>query len=401
MKLSDDELKSLWQQDTIAIEKRANCLSSDLLVRAGEDKLSAEERTHVASHLASCADCAEEYQIALSAKEWAVASADRHAAAFPSRPVTNVLPSVVANERWWQRAAAGLFPVMKSPALALGAVLSAILLATVGWLAWQVLQKKEPKQELATTSPSPITTSSATPVTTPTATVMPVPETLVAQLNDGQALITLDTQGRLAGADNLPSTYQRMVKEAMTTQRIERSPSLTGLRVPSSSLRGGDEQENTFTLTEPVGKVVLSDRPVFRWSSLRGATGYVVEVYDEKFNQVASSPQLNAPSWTASQSLKRGGVYAWQVRASKDGQEVKAPRPNAPEATFRVLDQAKANEVTQARRAYATSHLTLGLIYAQAGLLDEAEGEFRALQKANPDSTVARRLLANVRALRR
>jgi lipopolysaccharide biosynthesis regulator YciM len=40
-------------------------------------------------------------------------------------------------------------------------------------------------------------------------------------------------------------------------------------------------------------------------------------------------------------------------------------------------------------------------LYAEAGLLDEAEQEFRALEKANPTSPIARRLLTNVRALQR
>lgn len=397
MKLSDEELKSLWQQDTRAIEKRLDCLSSDLLVHAGQGKLSAKERVRVASHLAACADCAEEYRLALLVKEWAIDAADRHVTAFPPRPVTNMPQSVATKESRW----AWLFPLAKSPAVALAAVLSTILLITIGWLAWQALQKKEARQEIAETPLSPSATPSTSPIATPSLAGTPVPETLVVQLNDGQALITLDTQGRLEGADTLPPAYQRMVKDALTTQRIERSPLLAALHNRASSLRGGNEQGHTFALTAPIGKVVLSERPLFRWTPLAGATGYVVEVYDEKFNQVVVSPQLNATSWTSSQSLKRGGVYAWQVRASKDGQEVKAPRPNAPDATFRVLDQTRTNEVEHARRAYATSHLTLGLIYAQAGLLSEAEREFRALQTANPQSEVARRLLVNVQTLRR
>jgi len=40
--------------------------------------------------------------------------------------------------------------------------------------------------------------------------------------------------------------------------------------------------------------------------------------------------------------------------------------------------------------------LTLALVYAQAGLLDETEQEFRALQRANPNSTISRRLLADL-----
>ena len=58
-------------------------------------------------------------------------------------------------------------------------------------------------------------------------------------------------------------------------------------------------------------------------------------------------------------------------------------------------------ELAAARRAYGSSHLTLGLLYADAGLLREAEQEFRLVQKANPNSDLARNLLRNVQSLRR
>ena len=119
---------------------------------------------------------------------------------------------------------------------------------------------------------------------------------------------------------------------------------------------------------------------------MEGATGYVVEVYDDQFKLVASSPQLTNRSWTTPQSLPRGKVYSWQVKAIKDGQEITSPRPPAPQAKFRILDQAKANELARAKRAYGSSHLTLGLLYAEAGLLKEAEQEFRLLLRANPNS---------------
>jgi lipopolysaccharide biosynthesis regulator YciM len=45
--------------------------------------------------------------------------------------------------------------------------------------------------------------------------------------------------------------------------------------------------------------------------------------------------------------------------------------------------------------------LTLALIYTKAGLIDEAEQEFRTLQRANPNSTISRRLLADLQAMRR
>jgi len=224
---------------------------------------------------------------------------------------------------------------------------------------------------------------------------------VVAQLNDGGGRVMLDREGKLAGVDHLPPGYQGMVREALTNQRLEKASLLAGLNRPASSLMGGDEQGNKFSVTEPVGKVMLTDRPTFRWSPLTGATGYFIEVYDEKFNLVATSSQLTGNSWTAPQPLKRGRIYSWQVKAIKHEQEFKSPRPPAPQAKFRILDQVKANELAQARRAYASSHLTLGLLYAQAGLLDEAEQELSALQKANSNSAIVRRLLASVQAMRR
>jgi len=158
-------------------------------------------------------------------------------------------------------------------------------------------------------------------------------------------------------------------------------------------------QKGEFSVMDPVGVVLMTNQPAFRWSAMEGATGYVVEVYDEQFKRVASSPQLTSLSWTT--TLPNGKVYSWQVKATKNGQEMTSPRPPAPQAKFRVLDQAKVNELARARRAYGSSHLTLGLLYAEAGLLKEAETEFRALRRANPNSELARSLLRQVQALRR
>jgi Tfp pilus assembly protein PilF len=65
------------------------------------------------------------------------------------------------------------------------------------------------------------------------------------------------------------------------------------------------------------------------------------------------------------------------------------------------VDQAKADELAKAKNAGADSHLTLGVLYAQAGLLDDAEHELRALLRANPQSALAQKLLRSVRAKRR
>jgi len=289
-----------------------------------------------------------------------------------------------------------------------------VLILAGGWLVFENIRRRERanqaqaehselqrKQELQTQpagegSGAPAVTATASPALPPEGAREP----MIAQLIDGGGRVTLDREGKLSGVDHLPPAYQGMVKEALANQRIKRSSALTGLNRPTGSLMGGDEQGNKFSLTEPVGKVMLADRPTFRWSGLTGATGYIVEVYDEKFNLVVTSAQITSNSWTVLEPLKRGRIYSWQAKAIKDSQEFKSPRPPAPQARFRILDQATANELERAQRAHASSHLTLALLYADAGLSDEAEHELRTLQKANPNSAIVRRLLASVEAMR-
>ncbi|HXG66013.1 MAG TPA: hypothetical protein VNO70_13000 [Blastocatellia bacterium] len=339
--------------------------------------LSGEELQTVADHLTSCEQCALAVDDLQDFRDQIAPSLERE---YHPAPV----PSPTGG--WWQRTVASLSAFFRrSPGLAFGAALTVLLLAVTGWLIWRTQQQTEQKQEIVST-PTPPSPSAPVPV--------------VAQLKDGEGQLTLDQEGNLSGADDLPPAYRSMLKEALTSGRIETSPHLKGLRRPSSSLMSTDNQGNEFSVIEPVGKVLMTDRPTFRWSPMEGATVYVVEVYDSKFNLVATSPQLTSHSWAAP-ALSRGKVYAWQVKAIKGGQEFTSPRPPAPQARFRVLDQAKANELAKARRAYRSSHLALGLLYAEAGLLKEAEEELRALQKANPDSEIARSLLRQVQALRR
>ncbi|HZF40271.1 MAG TPA: zf-HC2 domain-containing protein [Blastocatellia bacterium] len=285
--------------------------------------------------------------------------------------------------------------------LVLGSALTALLVISSGWLVWRALQTNDRKKpEITQKTPSPATPP-LTPDVSPTSRPEVAGEMLLAQLNDGGGRIILDREGNLSGVERLPPPYQRMVKRSLADQWLEKSPLLAGLTRPGNLVvRSGEDRGGKFSVIEPVGKVILSDHPTFRWSRLDGATSYVVEIYDDKLALVATSPRLTDLSWTAAQSLQYGAIYSWQVKTIKDGREFVTPRAPAPQATFRILDQAKANELVQARRAYASSHLALGLLYAQAGLIDEAERELRALQKANPNSAIVSRLLANVRALR-
>jgi hypothetical protein len=163
---------------------------------------------------------------------------------------------------------------------------------------------------------------------------------------------------------------------------------------------GGRGEGIAYSLHSPIGTVVLTDRPVFRWGAVEGATSYLVAVYDANFKWVATSQPITATTWSATSSLRRGETYFWQVTAIKNGREIKSPVPPAPEAKFRILEQSKADELSQIKKAVSNSHLATGLIYAREGLLDDAEREFEILARANPKSLAAQKLLNSLKALR-
>jgi hypothetical protein len=226
----------------------------------------------------------------------------------------------------------------------------------------------------------------------------PSSSSIVVALNDAAGQVTLDKEGNVAGA---PTPFQQLVKQTLTAQRVETPQMPADLIGKSSVLMGHADEGHPFALLGPVGTIVMSDRPTFHWRALGGAGGYVVKVYDADFNEVAVSPQLSVTEWTVTRSLERGLIYSWQVTARAGDKEVISPVRPAPEARFMTLDQAKANELANAKIAAAGSHLTLGILYAQAGLLDDAERELQALLRANPQSALARNLLRGVRAKRR
>jgi hypothetical protein len=155
-----------------------------------------------------------------------------------------------------------------------------------------------------------------------------------------------------------------------------------------------------FSLIGPAGTIVRADRPAFRWKSLNGATSYVVAVFDSSFNMVASSQAQPGTEWSPVNPLKRGETYSWQVTATKDGKELVSPAPPAPDAKFKILDASKMKELEQAKRMFSDSHLVLGILYERAGLLDDAEREFKTLYSSNPKSQTARKLLHDVKSLR-
>jgi anti-sigma factor RsiW len=218
-------------------------------------------------------------------------------------------------------------------------------------------------------------------------------QALVA-LNDGGGRIVLDAQGNLSGIQTSPS-YEQAVKDALRAERVR----LREVRSQSGTLMGGAQTE--FSVRAPVGVVIETDRPTFRWTALDGGESYEVTVYDSNLSKVAESGPLMSTEWTLPSALARGRTYIWQVRATKEGQQVVAPPPAAGRAKFKVLDQSNLERIALAKRSESKSHLVMGVLYAEAGLLSEAEQELNELLRANLESPTARRLLQSVKQARR
>lgn len=260
---------------------------------------------------------------------------------------------------------------------------------------WLLRSKPAPSQQQVW---EPANTSS--PQSSPAAEVQPSPE-IALVLNDGSRKISVDKQGNLAGLEQLPSSVQQKVRAALQTGRVEQSPALAQVAIEPSTLLGMSQGGLPFPLIGPLGEVVRSERPTFRWHVMGGAQSYTVTVTDADLNVIATSPPLNTTQWRISKPLKAGGIYSWQVTAVKDnGERITAPVLPAPQAKFKVIDRSSSEMLQQTQRTYPDSHLTLAVLYAEAGLLDEAEHELRALIRDNPRAAIAQKLLRQVQSMR-
>lgn len=91
MKLTEQETAELFRAMTARRERGedgldrdlTDCLDEELLVRAGANELSAQERERVAAHIAGCSDCAREYRVARSMRPFGAAARAELGSRFP------------------------------------------------------------------------------------------------------------------------------------------------------------------------------------------------------------------------------------------------------------------------------------------------------------------------------
>jgi hypothetical protein len=221
----------------------------------------------------------------------------------------------------------------------------------------------------------------------------------VASIRDGTRTISVSADGTVSGLNALPDSYRASLQRVLAQREIQAPAVLGDLSGKHGVLLGSSTETPGVDLLTPLSVVVETQRPLFHWKPVPGAE-YRVSVYSEGYDPVASSGWIRGAEWQAPRPLPRGARYSWQLNVRSHGQEITIPTPPAPEARFRVLDAAGEAEIARLRAASGDSHLVLGVEYAQAGMLDDAEAELRLVRDENPESRIVAGLLASVERLR-
>lgn len=218
-------------------------------------------------------------------------------------------------------------------------------------------------------------------------------------LVDQGRTFTVKSNGEINGLGPIPPHLQQAARDAVLLDKVDRPAFWSELQGAKETLAGAPAPANPFRVVAPVGSVVESERPAFRWSKAPGATAYRVNLLPRKTGEVTSSPLLAAgtTSWSPNESLLPNETYEWEVEALRDGEVIaKAPSPPEPEARFRVLDAAIQKSLKQLRAKSGGSHLLMGLAYAHAGMRADAQREFEELAHENPNSPLPKNLITSL-----
>jgi hypothetical protein len=179
----------------------------------------------------------------------------------------------------------------------------------------------------------------------------------------------------------LPAEYSALVDRTLAAKTVEIPDAVRAIQPRRT--------DTDFLLRSPQATAVLTAQPEFSWHSAGPAARYTVFVFDRDQERVAQSDPLTDETWRPSKPLPPGRMYQWQVRVEDDGQTA-----TTASAQFLVVDAAATKRLLDIAHRYPDQHLLLGILYAQAGALDESENEFLG---ALPKSAVLLDYMLSVR----
>jgi hypothetical protein len=217
-------------------------------------------------------------------------------------------------------------------------------------------------------------------------------------LRDGGEEIVVRQDGGIPALGHLPPELTRAISKTVSSGKVELSPELSMIRSSDSTLAGANSSGQTLAVISPVGTLVEAV-PTFRWRPDPSANGYRVNLVAKNNGQLLSSPMLGGrtTTWRPNEGLRPGQEYEWEVEALHDGEMIaKAPAPPAAEARFAVLPNENRMAIDKLRTQFGHSHLVMGIVYALAGLLDQARDELELLAQENPTSDLPKKLIASL-----
>ena len=210
-----------------------------------------------------------------------------------------------------------------------------------------------------------------------------------------QASAAVAAPASMFAGSNLSNEERATVENAVASGKLNVPASVLALNTRRGTLLGAAESRNPFNPLTPTATAVLSTRPSFEWSDGH-ADHYTIAVFDDTFTEVARGANVTGTSWTPSIDLPRGGTYRWQVTAHRASGDITIPVPPQPEARFSIVDAQTAETVRGQRDRLSNLPLALGVLMADAGLLNEARAELQRAMEVPATAEAAKILLESI-----
>lgn len=217
------------------------------------------------------------------------------------------------------------------------------------------------------------------------------------QIRDEGTIVVWTSGSGVSGLSGVSESVLQLVDEALRTTKFRTGAEQAQL-IGKPRILMGPNNSGSEGLMKPVGTMVRSDRPTFQWRELPGTAFYEIGVFDTEYHKVLAGRTQNT-SWTSPSPLRRGMTYVWQLRAHDHDQETRMPSPDQPEARFSILSEAASRELVGRMADCRGSHLALAALYANEGLLDEANQEMQKLTELNPQSEVVKALALSLKRI--
>ena len=228
----------------------------------------------------------------------------------------------------------------------------------------------------------------------------PASPALTVALQDGGRTVGLTNDGTLAGFTGFGGDLQSRLTETLQQGRLPASSRAAQTVARAGELMSIDVRATPFVPVGPRATAVSSATPAFRWTALAGATTYRVRVVDDRLSTVAVSDPITTLTWRPEAPLPSRRVLTWQVEATTPDGARTTPEPPLAEARFTVLTPSERAQVSEALATAGGSDLASAVVYAEAGLYDDADAALTRLHRANPESPMAAALKADL-SLRR